>query len=92
MGRIYSTAMGGNLKKVFAMHNEQTSKNPRLDFQEIEAVKYIHEFDRAVQGPLWGYPTEGAYYRDASSIDSLLAVRIPIFAINAKDDPVMLPY
>lgn len=43
---------------------------------------------RDVQGPTWGYPTEGAYYRDASSADSVLAVRIPLFAIHAEDDPV----
>lgn len=45
-------------------------------------------FSRDLQGPTWGYPTEGAYYRDASSCDSLLAVRIPLFAIHAEDDPV----
>lgn len=43
---------------------------------------------REIQCPTWGYPTVGAYYRDASSSDSLLAVRIPLFAINAEDDPV----
>ena len=43
---------------------------------------------RVVQGPTWGYPTEGAYYRDASSADSVFAVRIPLLAINAEDDPV----
>ena len=43
---------------------------------------------RALQGPTWGYPTEGAYYRDASSVDSLLAVRVPLLGINAEDDPV----
>ena len=47
-----------------------------------------NSFDREVQAPTWGYPTEGAYYRDASSCDSVLAVRIPLFAINAEDDPV----
>jgi len=45
---------------------------------------------RDVQGPTWGYPTEGAYYRDSSSADSVLAVRIPLFAIHAEDDPVIL--
>lgn len=43
---------------------------------------------RELQGPTWGYPTEGAYYRDASSVESLMAVRIPYFAIHAEDDPV----
>lgn len=52
--------------------------------KEIEA-KIIH---RVVQCPSWGYPTEGAYYRDASSVDSLLAIRVPFLAINAEDDPV----
>lgn len=38
--------------------------------------------------PLWGYPTEDAYYRDASSTDAVLAIRIPFLAIHAVDDPV----
>jgi predicted alpha/beta-fold hydrolase len=46
---------------------------------------FVH---RLVQCALWGYPTEGAYYRDASSIDSLLSIKIPFLAINAEDDPV----
>jgi len=56
----------------------------------------LFEFDREVQCNTWGYPSEGAYYRDASSVDSLLAARIPIFGINAEDDPIAvnegLPY
>ena len=44
--------------------------------------------NRAVQCPTWGYPTEGAYYRDASSIDSIMAIKIPFLALNALDDPV----
>ena len=36
----------------------------------------------------WGYPTENAYYRDASSSDAVLAIRIPFLAISALDDPV----
>lgn len=93
---VYSAALGGNLKKVFALHHEQMSKNPHLDFEKIGQVKTLPEFDREVQGPTWGYPTEGAYYRDSSSVDALMAAKIPIFAINAKDDPISfdeaLPY
>lgn len=37
----------------------------------------------------WGYPTENAYYRDASSSDAILAIRIPFIAISALDDPVI---
>lgn len=47
-------------------------------------------FKSAVQLPMWGYPTKGTYYRDASSVDAVLAVRVPLFALNAEDDPVRL--
>lgn len=56
--------------------------------EKVLATTYLHEFDRELQGPTWGYPTEGAYYRDAASTDPLLAVRIPFFTIHAEDDPV----
>ena len=45
---------------------------------------------RELQAPVWGYPTEGAYYRDASSIDSIFAIKTPFFVIQAEDDPVRL--
>ncbi|RKF63206.1 putative esterase [Erysiphe neolycopersici] len=97
MGReVYSKTMGSNLKRLVELHYDQVSKNSKLDFEKIRKAEYIHEFDRLVQGPTWGYPTEGAYYRDASSVDSLFAVRIPLFAINAEDDPIVtndaIPY
>lgn len=93
---VYSKTMGGNLKRLLELHYDQVSKNSKLDFEKIRKAVYIHEFDRLVQGPTWGYPTEGAYYRDASSVDSLFAVKIPFFAINAEDDPIVtndaIPY
>ncbi|TAQ85060.1 hypothetical protein B7494_g6617 [Chlorociboria aeruginascens] len=97
LGRqIYSKTMANNMKRLVELHHNQLSKNPKLNFEKIRKVKYLYEFDRMVQGPAWGYPTEGAYYRDASSIDSLLAARIPMFLINAIDDPIVadesLPY
>lgn len=54
----------------------------------MRKIKYLHEFDREVQCVTWGYPTEGAYYRDATSADSLLDIRIPFFAVHAEDDPI----
>jgi predicted alpha/beta-fold hydrolase len=85
---VYSKVMGNNLKRLVEFHAEQIEKNPNISLERIRKVKYLHEFDREVQCPTWGYPTEGAYYRDASSVDVLMAVRIPLFAINAIDDPI----
>lgn len=90
LGRnVYSRAMGANLKKLYDTHKDSMLKISAIDPEEVERVRFLHEFDRAVQCPSWGYPTEQAYYRDASSTDSVLAVRIPLLAISAQDDPIV---
>lgn len=86
---VYSRSMGTNLKKLYNRHKESVLKNSAIDPQEVENVRFLHEFDRAVQCPTWGYPTEQAYYRDASSADSVLAIRVPFLAISAEDDPIV---
>ncbi|OJJ52633.1 hypothetical protein ASPSYDRAFT_164090 [Aspergillus sydowii CBS 593.65] len=86
--QVYSKVMGTSMKQLFEQHAEEVIKNPRIDAEAIRSITYLHEFDRALQCALWGYPTEGAYYRDATSTDSLLAIRIPFFVIQAEDDPI----
>jgi uncharacterized protein len=76
------------MKELVQRHEESINKHTNLDFDRIQKVTYLHEFDREVQCPTWGYPTEDAYYRDASSSDAVLAIRIPFLALTAKDDPV----
>ncbi|KAH9837514.1 alpha/beta hydrolase fold [Teratosphaeria destructans] len=89
LGReVYSKAMGNHMRKLFETHREQILKNKALSEGRILKLKYLYEFDREVQCATWGYPTEGAYYRDASSSDSILAVRIPLLALHAIDDPI----
>jgi len=72
-------------------HEEEiTAQIPAIDVAKLKSSKYLHEFDRYVQCPTWGWPTEGAYYRDASCIDAVLDVRVPLLGVHAKDDPVCL--
>lgn len=85
---IFSAAMGASMRALFEKHIDQISKTPGIDVAKVRNSKYLHEFDRYVQCPCWGYPTEYAYYRDASSSDSVLGVKIPLFAIHAEDDPI----
>ncbi|KLJ12686.1 hypothetical protein EMPG_09483 [Blastomyces silverae] len=93
---VYSKTMGSNMKRLFEQHVDEMSKHPRVNVERIRNIKYLHEFDRELQAPVWGYPTETAYYRDASSIDSIFAIKIPFFVIQAEDDPIAvkeaLPY
>lgn len=85
---VYSKTMGNHMLSLFETHKEQIIKNKKITSEGMHKLKYLHEFDRAVQCATWGYPTEGAYYRDASSTDGVLAIRIPVLAIHAKDDPI----
>ena len=73
---------------LFNRHTDMILQNPAIDINQVRSCKYLYEWDRAVQCAVWGYPTESAYYRDASSVDSVLNVRIPVLALHAKDDPI----
>ena len=76
------------MRKLFDTHRDQIIANTALKPEAIAKVVYLHEFDREVQCATWGYPTEGAYYRDASSADSVFGIRIPTFCLHARDDPI----
>ncbi|KAK2749429.1 hypothetical protein FQN57_006363 [Myotisia sp. PD_48] len=94
--QVYSRTMGSSMKNLFARHVDTMRKHPRVNVERVMNVTYLHEFDRELQAPVWGYPTETAYYRDASSVDSLFAIKVPFFIIQAEDDAISitdaLPY
>lgn len=54
----------------------------------MRAGVLMDDFDRALTSKVFGYATVGAYYRDASSVDSLLRVRVPTLIVHARDDPI----
>ncbi|KAI1733716.1 carboxylesterase-like protein [Xylaria scruposa] len=93
---IYQKTLGTSLRTLVNNNKAELEKYSDIDLSELAKVKYLYEFDRAYQCPTWGYPTEDAYYRDASSVDALLNVRVPLLALNAIDDPIAvhmgLPY
>ncbi|KAI0005171.1 AB-hydrolase YheT [Xylariaceae sp. FL0662B] len=93
---LYQRVLGTAMRTLASRHKEELDKYTNIDTKNLLNLKYLYEFDRAYQCPTWGYPTEEAYYRDASCNDMLLAVRIPLLAINAVDDPIAsclsLPY
>lgn len=83
--------MGKSMRHLFDLHEDALCTREGFDPEKIRAGRYLYEFDRDVQCPAWGYATESEYYRDASSSDSVLAIRIPFFAIHAHDDPIVSP-
>lgn len=85
---FYNRVLGSAMIKLYETHKEQISENKALKAENIRAVRFLYEFDREVQCATWGYPTENAYYRDASSADSVLAIRVPTLCLHAMDDPI----
>lgn len=85
---VYSKAMGANMRRLFESHIEQLQLDERIEVEAVRKTVHLHEFDRAITAKTFGYPTVGAYYRDASSTDNLLKVRVPMLVVHAKDDPI----
>lgn len=85
---VYSRTMASSMRDLVLLHKDSVFANEAIDLDKLLKARYLHEFDREVQCPMWGYPTEGAYYRDASSCDLVMSIRTPFFVIHAKDDPI----
>lgn len=85
---VYSKVMAANMRRLFESHIDQLSLDERIDVEAVRNSVYLHEFDREITAKVFGYPTVGAYYRDASSTDKLLKVRVPMLVVHAKDDPI----
>ena len=84
LGRlIYSPVMASNLMGIFWRNAAKIVSRCNIDLHKAKQVKYIHEFDRYIQCPTWGFRTETEYYRRASSSSSVLDVKVPFLAINA---------
>ncbi|KAF7562084.1 hypothetical protein G7046_g2047 [Stylonectria norvegica] len=86
--KILQNSYIGALRELARRHRDALEKYSKIDMEAVMNVTYLNEFDRLIQCPTWGYPTEDAYYRDASSTDSILSIRIPFLAIHSTDDPI----
>lgn len=87
---IYSRVMGSSLKQLVEQHADVLVGDPKVDLERVRNTTYLYEFDRELTAKVFGYPSLGAYYRDASSIDRLYQIRVPSMIVHAEDDPVCL--
>ncbi|GAA5931595.1 uncharacterized protein JCM15063_001512 [Sporobolomyces koalae] len=89
--RIYSRAMGANLKRLVQRHAYALKKHPAIDWDGLFGNPYttLFEFDSLVTAPLGGFPTAIAYYRWASASNTIRDIRVPFLGISALDDPIV---
>jgi predicted alpha/beta-fold hydrolase len=93
--------MGRNLVNLLKRHVDTLAKDPDHDVAKAAAVTigltkptinmFDEHFTRIAGGssPPWPFASAHDYYEYASSHKMLSAVRVPLLAINAADDPVV---
>ncbi|KAF3920334.1 hypothetical protein ABW20_dc0100767 [Dactylellina cionopaga] len=90
MGRQYSKFMTGSLRNLFERNIGMMSTHPNIDAEAVRKCVYLFDYDREVTAKIFGFRTSGEYYRASSSVDKLLAVKVPTLIINSEDDPISL--
>lgn len=87
INRIYELRFLGGLKEKIRMRNKLS---PGVyDVGRLKLIDTIYDFDDTYTAPHSGYGTADNYYRTASALPLLDAIRIPTFIITAQDDPIV---
>lgn len=74
-----------NLAKKFL----KTVKPPEtFDMDAVMKAKTVREFDAAVTAPQFGFSTVEDYYASATTKGHVHKFPIPVFCLNAEDDPM----
>ncbi|KAH7047107.1 Alpha/Beta hydrolase protein [Linnemannia elongata] len=86
--KIYSPAMGGNLRRIFMKHTKWFENSDIVDVDLVLRGRSIRDFDDAVTRRVFKYRTVHEYYRMASSSQRILDIKRPFLCLNALDDPI----
>jgi len=62
--------------------------NFKLNLEELKSYSTVREFDKNFTIRIYGYQTVDDYYWDASSCRRLRFIKVPIFMLQAEDDPI----
>jgi uncharacterized protein len=80
------------LRKLTAKILQKAALHPgRLDLTRLQAVRVWQDFDEAFSAPLGGYLNAEDFYAQASAINYMAGVRIPVLLVNALNDPILTP-
>ncbi|KAG8849874.1 hypothetical protein FRB91_009555 [Serendipita sp. 411] len=99
--RVYSSAMGGNLLRLYKSHAHSIetfegshalkihSKVLSLESPKLIDIDHVLVSQTGGASPNWPFPSALEYYRHASSDGVLPGIKVPYLAINAEDDPIV---
>ncbi len=70
---------------------EPVLKNePWYDLEKLKRCRTVRDFDRAITAPQFGFKSDTEYYEESSSIRDLHKLTVPVYSLNAADDPIQL--
>ncbi len=70
----------------------QAAQYPELfPCEDYAELKTFHDFDGRYTAPLHGFRDAAHYWQECSSLQYLQYVKIPVWIINAKNDPFLPP-
>ncbi|KAJ3064861.1 hypothetical protein HDU98_011769 [Podochytrium sp. JEL0797] len=94
--QVYSKAMTKSLVATFGKHQEVFRRNARsakyseaIDADNVMDSKFLHEFDERVTRRALGFRSLNEYYRQASSHQFILDIKIPTLILSDRDDPIV---
>jgi predicted alpha/beta-fold hydrolase len=81
---VYDAFYVRELTRQVQRHQGYFPDLPRIVFPRRLTLR---QFDEMYTAPRWGYDSALAYYRDASALARIAAIRQPTFILTARDDP-----
>lgn len=94
---LYSPTMTRNLNRLMSHHKEKLSVHGWFEEAwKLPKAKTLPEFDDRFTSRMFGFDNAFDYYRNGSSVNRLMEVRVPLLILSSEDDPIVgrngIPY
>lgn len=92
--QVYARALGKSLLALVEKHQSVLTKDDTYSkaYDTYAAqIKTSWDFDEYITGPMFGYRDARDFYKDASSLQRIHAIRTPYIALSSHDDPIVGP-
>ncbi len=78
-------------KLLLKMQLKSTQFPGRLDMSRLKAVRIWEDFDNYFSAPVNGYRDAQDFYQQASAINFMSGIQVPVLLLNAQNDPLLSP-
>jgi len=85
---IINGGMTRNLQHLARKYRKVLEVKEHLDFNKILSVANLRDFDASFTAPCFGFKSVEDYYLDATTSNVIHTFSIPVFGLNAEDDPM----